>query len=403
MSRDVIGIPDEGDVEDGVLAAYLDGALTDVERVRLESRLARDPALARRLDAERAVRARAGTLLDALPLPAGRAAPSDIDHVRARAAGSARAAAAASRARRGPRLLPFAWAATVVIALGVGAVWNASRREVRTGPVAAGATGPVADSAVVTLTEVEAVPTGAQAAPAEAPATIVAATPPAAARGSDAGGAPTARPSAAAAPIVADARAALDAAPDAAANVAQKAAAPAAAPPPTRVAELATREGDAARLREGETTRRRDVESAALPAPTASMATPMSAPIPAPAPVAGAAAVPAPRTVARRAIDLREAAAILGTTPRTVRDATVVGIVVVDGREWEGARTDRPVVQLGLREPAGRAITVVQQRAADDDRADPRLGWRVLGPVRLRLVGEFTPATVDSLWRRIEP
>jgi hypothetical protein len=92
-------------VDDGTLHAYLDGELPSVERARLEAHVAECPACRTRLDEERALVERASVLLG-LALPPERAAPP-LHQLR--------------QPRLGWRLrVPLAWAASVVLALGLG-------------------------------------------------------------------------------------------------------------------------------------------------------------------------------------------------------------------------------------------------------------------------------------------
>lgn len=94
-------------VDDGSLHAYLDGELSAVERTRLETHLAECAACRARRDEERALIERAGQLLG-LATPPGpeRAMPPlhQLRHPRPRLFG----------------MVPFAWAATIVLALGIG-------------------------------------------------------------------------------------------------------------------------------------------------------------------------------------------------------------------------------------------------------------------------------------------
>jgi hypothetical protein len=101
-------------VDEGVLHAYLDGAITDrAARADLESHLAACVACRDALDEARALRERARTILDGAS-PAS-APPPPFEEITARA-----------RTRSGRRVLhlsrmrALAWAATVVLALGVG-------------------------------------------------------------------------------------------------------------------------------------------------------------------------------------------------------------------------------------------------------------------------------------------
>jgi len=92
-------------VDDGTLHAYLDGELLPAERTRLEAHVAECAACRSRLEDERALIARASNLLG-LAQPPERAAPP-------------------LHQLRQPRLMwrmrvPIAWAATVVLAVGLG-------------------------------------------------------------------------------------------------------------------------------------------------------------------------------------------------------------------------------------------------------------------------------------------
>jgi putative zinc finger protein len=93
-------------VDDGALHAFLDGELTPVERARLDAHFAECDACRARLDEERGLMERASRLLG-LAQPPERAAPPPLHQL------------------RHPRLVwrlrtPLAWAATVVLALGLG-------------------------------------------------------------------------------------------------------------------------------------------------------------------------------------------------------------------------------------------------------------------------------------------
>jgi hypothetical protein len=92
-------------VDDGALHAYLDGELTPVERAQLEAHIAECPACRTRLEEERALVARAGQLLS-LAQPVERPAPPMHQLRRPRLAWRLR--------------VPLTWAASVVLAVGLG-------------------------------------------------------------------------------------------------------------------------------------------------------------------------------------------------------------------------------------------------------------------------------------------
>jgi hypothetical protein len=94
-------------VDDGALHAYLDGELPPVERARLEAHVAECAACRTRLEEERALVERASWLLG-FAQPRERAAPPPPLH-------QLRQTAPGWRVR-----VPIAWAASVVLALGLG-------------------------------------------------------------------------------------------------------------------------------------------------------------------------------------------------------------------------------------------------------------------------------------------
>src|SRR3989442_11058064 len=120
-------------VDDGTLHAYLDGELSPAEVQGVEAHLAQCPACRGRLDEERGLITRAGELL-ALAAPPDRELPPF------------RAGDVKPPTRlwwRGS--LPFAWAATVVLALGIGSYLGTGGEQGRTSetaPDAAGDAGP---------------------------------------------------------------------------------------------------------------------------------------------------------------------------------------------------------------------------------------------------------------------
>ena len=107
-------------VDDGTLHAYLDGELTPVERARLEGHVAECAACRNRLDEERALVERASGLLG-LAQPPERAAPPPPLH-------QLRRPSVVWRLR-----VPVAWAATVLLALGIGYSVG-DRRDMRPAP-----------------------------------------------------------------------------------------------------------------------------------------------------------------------------------------------------------------------------------------------------------------------------
>jgi len=95
-------------VDDGTLHAYLDGELAPAEVQGVDAHLAQCPACRERLDVERALITRAGELLALAAPPERELPPFRAGHVKppARAWWQVRQ--------------PLAWAATVVVALGIG-------------------------------------------------------------------------------------------------------------------------------------------------------------------------------------------------------------------------------------------------------------------------------------------
>src|SRR6266513_4498846 len=95
-------------VDDGTLHAYLDGELAPAEVQGVDAHLAQCPACRERLDVERALIPRAGELLALAAPPERELPPFRAGHVKP-------PARAWWRVRQ-----PLAWAATVVVALGIG-------------------------------------------------------------------------------------------------------------------------------------------------------------------------------------------------------------------------------------------------------------------------------------------
>ncbi len=112
-------------VDDGTLHAYLDGELAPAEAQGVDAHLAQCPACRGRVEEERALISRAGELL-ALAAPPERAVPpfraGDIRPLKR----------LWWRAR-----LPLAWAATVVLALGIGTYLGSGSRALMERPAAA--------------------------------------------------------------------------------------------------------------------------------------------------------------------------------------------------------------------------------------------------------------------------
>ena len=114
-------------VDDGTLHAYLDGELSPAEAQGLEAHLAQCPSCRGRLEEERALIRRAGELL-ALAAPPDRELPPFR-------AGDVKPPARAWWQVR----LPLAWAATVVLALGLGTYLGSGVEQLRKSETAADA------------------------------------------------------------------------------------------------------------------------------------------------------------------------------------------------------------------------------------------------------------------------
>ena len=122
-------------VDDGTLHAYLDGELAPAEAQGVDAHLAQCPACRERLDVERALIARAGELLALAAPPERELPPFRAGHVKppARAWWQVRQ--------------PLAWAATVVVALGIGTYLGTGLEQLRKSERAADAE-PVRPSAL---------------------------------------------------------------------------------------------------------------------------------------------------------------------------------------------------------------------------------------------------------------
>ena len=112
-------------VDDGTLHAYLDGELAPPEAQGVDAHLAQCPACRRRVEEERALISRAGELL-ALAAPPEREVPPFR-------AGDVRPLKRLWRRAR----LPLTWAATVVLALGIGTYLGSGSRALMERPAAA--------------------------------------------------------------------------------------------------------------------------------------------------------------------------------------------------------------------------------------------------------------------------
>jgi len=120
-------------VDDGTLHAYLDGELSPAEAQGIDAHLAQCPACRGRLEEERALITRAGELL-------ALAAPPDRELPPFRAGDVKPPAGLWWRVR-----LPLAWAATVVLALGIGTyLGSGSAYTERSAPALAPLNAPVA-------------------------------------------------------------------------------------------------------------------------------------------------------------------------------------------------------------------------------------------------------------------
>jgi hypothetical protein len=368
--------------EDGLLDAYLDGALSDVERARLEARLAREPELARALATASDVRARASALLDALQLPAGRAADSDLARIRARATRSR----GGGGVHRGPRFAPLAWAAALVGVIGVGLVLG--RGDGAEAPTTATIPTSAAESVQLPVTtSASSAAAAAAAAPADAPAptdAMVAATPPT----RDA--APVAARRGAASAAVASA--VPTASPMASPTTARAASGAPAADSTTVSIERAVATEDVSRTSASAlgAADARERAPAASPAARAAAPGPATRRTAAPADAERAAA-------AARAVD--DARAILGVAPWRLDGAELRSVARLDGAAFGGAVPTRPLLALHYRDADGREVTLLEQRALPPDVL--ARDWIVRDDVRVRVLGDVTRAGVDSLLARL--
>lgn len=105
-------------LDEGTLHTYLDGELDAVEEAELREHFATCAECRSRLDVERETRRRAHEILRYAD-PVG-IVPPDFDELRSRAGGRTSQAAGPSRTRSGVRPLILPWAASIVLAVGVG-------------------------------------------------------------------------------------------------------------------------------------------------------------------------------------------------------------------------------------------------------------------------------------------
>lgn len=340
-------------VDDGMLHAYLDGALSALDAVRVERHVADCAACQQRLDAARVLVQRAARLLEWASPPADRAAPP----------------LAELRPYSAPRWrVPVAWAATIVIALGVGVyggqlVLGVRPAQVETKEELGRSRDAEVDRRAAPITVMADSPTAiAAAAPAESERAAPAPVAPAPVAQAPAAGITTAavpsRDTAAVNQLAdATAKARVDSAGAAALGARQEAPAgvAAAAPAPQR-------ESDSLRRYTLNTAQTAERRAATVAAPAA----------------AGAGA---PAT-----ITADSARVLLGTAPLALPDYPVTGIRVRDGAV---------VVEHVL--PPGRVIRLVQRRVAGADEQAAPAGdalARYADGLRVEISG---PMAADSL------
>ena len=340
-------------VDDGMLHAYLDGALSALDAVRVERHVADCAACQQRLDAARVLVQRAARLLEWASPPADRAAPP----------------LAELRPYSAPRWqVPVAWAATIVIALGVG---------VYGGQIVFGNRSPARE----TKEELAASSRDAQLDPRAAPITVMADSPRAVAtaapaeseRAAAAPGAPATVTQAPAAGITTAAApspdtVAVNKLADATAK-AQVDSAGAAASGARRLEEAPVAAAAPAPKREADSLRVSGLISATSERRAANVG----------APAAAGASAPATITV-------DSARVLLGTAPLALPDYPVTGIRVRDGAV---------VVEHVL--PPGRVIRLVQRRVAGADEQAAPAGdalARYADGLRVEISG---PMAADSL------
>ena len=326
-------------VDDGMLHAYLDGALSALDAVRVERHVADCAACQQRLDSARVLVQRAARLLEWASPPADRAAP----------------ALAQLRPYSIPRWrAPVAWAATIVIALGIG---------VYGGQLVLGSRSPA--PAREAKEEVAASSRDAQFNYRAAPITVIADSPNAVAAPSPAPAAPAPVAQAPAAGITTAAVPSRDTAANKLADATAKASvdsAGAAALGARRLEEAPVAAAAPASQREADSLRGR-ASSFVAPAGEMRRAANVAAP--------AATGAGAPAT-----ITADSARVLLGTAPLALPDYPVTGIRVRDGAV---------VVEHVL--PPGRVIRLVQRRVAPE----------ALNEAQVQVAGEALARYADGL------
>ncbi len=344
-------------LDEALLTALLDGELTSAERVEAESHLASCPECRELLDETRGFFQEAGALVDAVQLPAD--APS-------RPVGPTTPPAVPDRrtakppTRRGGRLTAWrslGWAATIVVAVGLG--WFASDLRYRA-PVAA----PMSDmesnrvdQAVMTAKSAE--PTATPPAPAAPPAASEAAK--------SVGNAAMARPG-----EIVQPRSAPEPAPTAP------------APEPGLASNTAVAKDETGKLAESSGIRREAEERAAGARTDPQASRPAPAAFAAQAPAVAGAVQPTETDLRRqrsnvRTVTLEEAVRTLGGTIRLVDGMVPARVEVV-----ESAGPGNRRIRVVYFDPPGRELWLDQERQL----ADSRDSYRMLDDRAVLLAGD---------------
>jgi len=362
-------------LDEGTLHTFLDGELDAAEEVELREHLATCAECRARLDVERETRRRAHEILRYAD-PVG-IVPPDFDELRARASSRAGPAPGTSRTRSSVRPLILPWAASIVLAVGVGwfaqtlltgsggagsrvAIDSEQARESEPAPLAAGPTleeEPSAASTTATDARVAAAPASARSAPepqaapgggGDSGARSLRTAPDAAALGAPAEGAAT---------MAGRGRAGGEAPPDEQPTLALESAAAAQEPEralPETVALEAITVADASKAADAEDTARADrvlgfQAPREMAAPPSSVAARIAAP---------AATVPAD-SLARRywvGADASEAANALGSPPLVFSRLPVIGYAI--------AADTTGLVRATQQLPGGEPLEIYQWRDA---------------------------------------